>query len=179
MIGLETDVVKLIPYTVEWNRFFEKEKDILTSAIGEYVLDIQHVGSTSISGMVAKPIIDIAVAVANFEEARVCIGPIEQLGYEYRGEHGIPRRHYFVKDNPRTHHLHMNEVDSLAWQDHILFRDYLTENPDVAGEYAALKLRLAQRYKTDREAYQAGKDPFIEKVLSKARAGNAGPRAEL
>ncbi|MCJ7551153.1 MAG: GrpB family protein, partial [Anaerolineae bacterium] len=112
MIGLERGVVRLAPYTTEWQRCFEAEKERLQAVIGQYVLDIQHVGSTSIPGMIAKPIIDIGIAVTSFEEARVCIQPIQQLGYEYRGELKIPRRHYFVKGDPRTHHLHMNEIDS-------------------------------------------------------------------
>lgn len=93
MIGLKRGIVELAPYTAEWRRLFEEEKARLQAAIGQYVLDIQHVGSTAIPGMIAKPIIDIGIAVRDFEEARVCILPIEQLGYEYRGEQGIPRRH--------------------------------------------------------------------------------------
>jgi GrpB-like predicted nucleotidyltransferase (UPF0157 family) len=171
MIGLGRGVVKLTPYTAEWKRLFEQEKARLQTAIGQHVLDIQHVGSTAIPGMVAKPIIDIGIAVASFEAARVCIQPIEQLGYEYRGEHGIPRRHYFVKGNPRTtHHLHMNEIDSRDWENQVLFRDYLIQHPALAEEYAALKTELAQHYSADREAYLEGKASFIERVLGMARA---------
>jgi GrpB-like predicted nucleotidyltransferase (UPF0157 family) len=170
MIGLERGVVKLAPYTAEWKRLFEEEKARLQAAIGPYVLEIQHVGSTSIPGMMAKPILDIGVAVTSFEEARVCIQPIEQLGYEYRGEHGIPRRHFFVKGDPRTHHLHMNEIDGREWENQVLFRDYLIQHPGLAREYAALKVELAQRYPTDREAYLSGKEPFIERVLEMARS---------
>ncbi len=171
MIGLERGVVKLAPYTAEWKQLFEEEKARLQAAIGPYVLDIQHVGSTSIPGMVAKPILDIGVAVTSFEGARVCVGPIEQLGYEYRGEHGIPRRHFFAKGNPRTHHLHMNEIGGREWENQVLFRDYLIQHPGLAREYATLKEELAQRYPADREAYLSGKEPFIERVLQMARSG--------
>ena len=170
MVGLQRGIVKLAPYAAEWKRLFEEEKALLQTVIGQYVLDIQHVGSTAIPGMVAKPIIDISIAVASFEEARVCVQPIEQLGYEYRGEHGIPRRHYFAKGNPRTHHIHMNEIDSRDWENQVLFRDYLIQHPGLAEEYAALKAELAQRYPTDREAYLEGKAPFIEGVLEMARS---------
>jgi GrpB-like predicted nucleotidyltransferase (UPF0157 family) len=170
MIGLERGVVKLAPYTVEWRRCFEEEKVLLQAVIGQHVLDIQHVGSTSIPGMIAKPIIDIGVAVESFEEAKVCIQPIEQLGYEYRGERGIPRRHYFAKGDPRTHHLHMNEIDSRDWENQVLFRDHLIQHPHLAEEYAALKVDLARRYPTDRDAYLDGKAPFIERALEMARA---------
>jgi len=170
MIGLEKGFVRLVPYTAEWQRIFEDEKALLQSAIGQYVLDIQHVGSTAIPGMAAKPIIDIAIVVTSFEEAKALIQPVEQLGYEYRGEFGIPRRHYFVKGDPRTHHIHMNEIDSRDWENQVLFRDYLIQHPPSAEEYAALKVKLAQRYPTDREAYLEGKAPFIERVLRAARS---------
>ena len=168
MIGLESGLVRLVPYTVEWPRLFEEERALLMTAIGRGVLDIQHVGSTAIPGMVAKPIIDIGVAVVDFEEARALVAPVEGLGYAYRGELGIPRRHYFVKGDPRTHHIHMNEIGSQAWKDHIFFRDMLVRQPELAEEYAALKLALAQRYPSDREAYLEGKAPFIRRVLAMA-----------
>ena len=169
MIGLPRGTVKLIPYTSEWARLFEEEKARLEAAIGDEVLDIQHVGSTSIPGMIAKPILDIGIAVKDYEEARVCIRPIEQLGYEYRGEHGIPRRHFFVKGESRTHHIHMNERCSRAWENQVLFRDYLIRYPEQAQEYAALKSELAKRHPKDREAYTKGKASFIEGVLERAR----------
>jgi GrpB-like predicted nucleotidyltransferase (UPF0157 family) len=170
MLGLESGVVRLSPYQPAWQRLFEEEKARLQQAVGPYVLDIQHVGSTSIPGLVAKPILDIAIAVRNFEEATVCIEPIERLGYVYRGELGIPRRHYFRKGQPRTHHLHVNEIESVDYENQILFRDYLIHHRDMAQAYGALKLNLARRFPVDRDAYLAGKAPFIEHVLALARA---------
>ena len=119
--------------------------------------------------MLAKPILDIGIAVAAFEEAVRCIPPMEKLGYTYKGENGIPRRHYFVKGAPRTHHVHMFEIESQEWRSHLLFRDYLIKNPATAGEYARLKQELAKQFATEGEAYQAGKDGFIKAVLHKAR----------
>jgi GrpB-like predicted nucleotidyltransferase (UPF0157 family) len=174
MIGLGRGIVRLAPYTAEWRRLFEAEKARLEAAIGQYVLDIQHVGSTSIPGLAAKPIIDIAVAVESFEEASVCIAPMEGLGYEYRGENGIPRRHYFIKGDPRTHHVHMNEIHSRDWGNLVLFRDHLIRHPALVGEYAALKTELARRFPTDRQAYLDGKASFIERVLHLARSGAQG-----
>ena len=170
MIGLERGVVKLVSYTPEWKRLFEEEKARLQKAVGEHVLDIQPLGSTAIPGMIAKPIIDIGIAVEDFEEAAVCIKPIERLGYVYRGEHGIPRRHYFVKEDPRTHHIHMVEINSREWHKMVLFRDYLIRHPESAQEYAALKAGLAEQFKIDREAYTDGKAPFIERVLRLTRS---------
>ena len=97
MLGLARGTVALEPYDDRWPTLFRTEEAELQIAIGAYVLDIQHVGSTSILGIPAKPIIDIAVAVNNFEAAAVCIAPLAALGYLYRGEAGIPRRHYFPK----------------------------------------------------------------------------------
>ena len=170
MLGLESGVVRLIPYTNEWARLFQEEKSHLLAAVVEYVLDIQHVGSTSMPGMIAKPIIDIAIAVKNFEEAKVCIKPIERLGYEYKGEFGIPRRHYFTKGNPRTHHIHMNEISSRDWSDQITFRNYLLQHQEIAKEYVELKLALAQRYPTDRQSYTDSKASFVKRVLQLAKS---------
>jgi len=171
MIGLEKGIVKLSPYTEEWKLLFAVEKASLQTALGGSILDVQHVGSTAIPGMLAKPIIDIAIAVFDFEEAKVCIQPIEAQGYEYKGEFGIPHRHYFVKGDPRIFHLHICEINSLEWRDLLLFRDYLCQHPDVANEYAELKLQLASKYPQDRAAYLDEKAPFIQRVLQIARAG--------
>ena len=171
MIGLQTGIVKLVPYTSKWRRLFDQEKARLQAAVGDYVLDTQHVGSTSIPAMAAKPIIDIGIAVQNFEKATICIKPIEKLGYKYKGEYGIPRRHYFVKGNPRTHHIHMVEVNSRDWETMLLFRDYLTQHSELAEEYVELKLKLAQQFPTNRQAYQDAKSQFIERVLQLAASG--------
>lgn len=113
VLGLERGVVRLVPYDPCWSLLFEEEKQRIQAVIGSWILDIQHVGSTFIPGCPAKPILDIAIAVANFEQAFICIPPLEQLGYSYQGEYGIPRRHYFVRRNPHsTHHIHMLEDHS-------------------------------------------------------------------
>ncbi|HSB66638.1 MAG TPA: GrpB family protein [Anaerolineales bacterium] len=169
MLGLEKGQVRLVPYAPEWKLYFEREKAALQEALGSRVLDIQHVGSTSIPGMIAKPIVDIAIAVVDFEEARECVPLVEELGYEYKGEFGIPRRHYFVKGDPRLFHLHMSEMIGLEWQNTLLFRDYLRHHPAVAEEYALLKQQLAEKYPQDREAYLNGKTDFIEHVLNQCR----------
>jgi GrpB-like predicted nucleotidyltransferase (UPF0157 family)/protein associated with RNAse G/E len=170
MLGLAPNLVALTPYTPVWAQMFQSEAERLYAALGAAILDIQHVGSTAIPGIPAKPIIDIGIAVANFEEAAGCIEPLVRLGYTYRGEMGIPRRHYFVKREGEisTFHLHMNEVTSADWRQQIALRDYLRQHPAVAQEYADLKLRLAEQFPTDRVAYTEGKSGFISQVLVKA-----------
>jgi GrpB-like predicted nucleotidyltransferase (UPF0157 family) len=169
MIGLEEGTVRLSPYDPEWVKLFNAEKTRLSGVIGVYVLDIQHVGSTAIPGMLAKPIIDIGVAVEDFEQARVCIPPLEALGYIFRGEYGIPRRHYFINGEPHKYHVHINEINGQNWENHVLFRDTLIAHPELARDYATLKTALAARFPTDREAYLEGKAPFIQQVLEAAR----------
>jgi GrpB-like predicted nucleotidyltransferase (UPF0157 family) len=162
--------IVLHDHTPEWEQLFDAERARLLGVLAEYVLDIQHIGSTAVPRLSAKPIIDIGVAVANFEEAFRCVPLLEGLGYIYRGEFGIPRRHYFVMGEPRTYQLHMNEIGSADWQNTIAFRDYLREHPDIAGDYAALKKQLAEKFPTDIHAYTDGKSDFIQHVLQSARS---------
>lgn len=157
------------PYYAEWQQLFEEEKARLQLAIGKHVLDIQHVGSTSIPNMPAKPIIDIGIAVDDYDAASVCVEPIQQMGYLYKGENGVPRRHYFRKGEPCTNHLHINEIDSEGWENQILFRDYLIQHPEKAADYALLKTTLAKKYPQDRKSYLDGKELFIQDVLHFAR----------
>ena len=171
-IGLARGVVQLAPYDERWAALYEEERARLLAAVGDHILDIQHIGSTAIPGCAAKPILDIAIAVANYEAAFVCVAPIVRLGYEYVGENGIPRRHYFVKRNPvaeTTHHVHINELGSPAWENPILFRDYLRAHPDAVAEYTALKRLLAERHPADRAAYTDAKGEFVAKILLLAR----------
>lgn len=165
-IGLPANTVAVKPYSALWSEAFEDEKEILLRAIGPYILDVQHIGSTSVPGLSAKPIIDIGIAVHDFDEAFRCVAPLERIGYTYRGELGIPRRHYFRKGEIRTHHLHMNEIESKDWRQTIAFRDYLLANPETAQEYAALKIELAKKYPNDILSYNDGKDEFINRILT-------------
>jgi len=165
MLGLQTGKLKFVPYNPEYSKLFKQEKKLLKNAVGNYILDIQHIGSTSIPGIIAKPILDIAIAVNNFEVAKVCIKPIEHLGYIYMGEYGLARRHFFIRGiHCRTHNIHMWEINSHDWKRHLFFRDYLIKNPEVAKQYVDLKLKLLEQYQHDRDRYQDGKSSFIESI---------------
>jgi GrpB-like predicted nucleotidyltransferase (UPF0157 family) len=168
MLGLQKGIVKLAPHTELWHQLFAEEEARLREAIGEHVVAIEHVGSTAICGLPAKPIIDIAAAVREAVDAQACVRLLENIGYEYRGESGIAGRYYFVKGEPRTHHLHMVESGSDLWRDHLLFRDYLRRHQEVAEEYERLKRDLAIKYESDRGAYTEGKSRFIGEVLKRA-----------
>jgi len=161
--------VRVIEYDPRWPRLYEEEKGRIRDALGNAALDIQHIGSTAVPGMGAKPIIDIMVSVPELAAAERCVQALESLGYEFRGEAGIPGRLFFGKGTPRTHHLHMVEQESDFWKSHILFRDLLRGHPDEARRYHKLKRQLAARFGADREAYTEGKASFVESVLAKAR----------
>lgn len=173
IVGLQDGRVRLVPHSPEWARLFDAEKQrllvTLAPYLGSVVLDIQHVGSTSIPGIPAKPIIDIGVAVTDHDIARVTIEPLQQLGYVYLGEHEVPGRHFFylgeADTTGRTHHLHMLEQTNPQWRQQIGFRDYLTAHPATAAAYGALKTDLAAQYAEDRPAYLEGKADFIVQVL--------------
>ncbi len=168
MLGLPKGTVKLEPHSERWRQLFAEEAAQIREAIGEIITSIEHIGSTSINGIAAKPIIDIAVGAGKIADGESCVRPLENIGYEYRGEHGIAGRFYFVKGEPRTHHLHLVEIGSDFWRSHLLFRDYLRENQAVAEDYENLKKELAKRYAENREAYTNGKAAFIENVLKTA-----------
>ena len=175
MIGLTRNKVEIVSYSATWPDIFKLERDKLMVILGVgNVLDIQHVGSTSIPHMEAKPIIDIAIAVENFEEAKKLVEPMVENGYTYRGENGIPRRHFFIKysDEKSLFHVHMNEVTSKDWIGQIYFRDYLRTHENKCKEYIQLKNDLAKEFPLDREAYTKGKNDFIQSILSTKTSSN-------
>jgi GrpB-like predicted nucleotidyltransferase (UPF0157 family) len=169
MLGLEKGSVELLPHNEKWHELFAEEKARLENSIGAFIVGIEHIGSTSVCGIAAKPILDIALAINKKASGEKCVAPLENIGYQYRGENGIAGRFYFVKGAPRTHHLHMLLADSAPLRDHLLFRDHLRRNPASAEEYDRLKKELASKYPHDRDAYLDGKSTFVEKILEIAR----------
>ncbi len=161
-------------YNPEWPALYTAEERRILRAIGHVVVAVEHVGSTSVPGLGAKPIIDIMVGVRQLADAEVCIALLERIGYEYVPEYEalLPERRYFRKGTPvRTHHLHMVEQTSGFWARHILFRDHLRAHPEMARQYQDLKKELAAT--VERSAYTDAKTPFIESVLAQARATKA------
>lgn len=166
MLGLEKGAVKIVGHSPSWARLFAVEKQILESIIGEFVLQIEHIGSTAVKNLDAKPIIDIAVAVEKISDAQKCVAPLKNAGYTYKGENGIAGRHYLSKgEQRRTHHLHIVEQSSGLWREHLKFRDSLRAGKEIARKYAKLKRDLATRFPFDRESYTNGKAAFIQQVL--------------
>ncbi len=165
-----TRSVIIVGYDPQWPAMYEEEKAHIMAAIGGNIVAIEHVGSTSVPGLAAKPIIDIMVGVRRLDDALLCIEPLQPLGYEYRPQDQLvmPERRYFRKNSNgvRTHHLHMVEPTSNFWRDHILFRDYLRAHPASAAEYARVKRALAAGHPQDTLAYTEAKTPFITSLLA-------------
>lgn len=167
--------VIIVEYNPRWPALYQEEKERILGLIGHRVVTIEHVGSTAVPGLGAKPIIDITIAVHHLTDAEECIEPLTSIGYEYHaeGEAGFPERRFLDKkpSGASTHHLHMVELTSDFWERHLLFRDFLRAHPEVAGQYYRLKQELAARYGEDRDGYTEAKTLFIEPVIARARVG--------
>lgn len=159
--------VILEEYDPSWASKFTEEKEYLMTVAGKWLYgSIEHVGSTSIPGMVAKPVIDVMFGVKSLDESRPAIDVLAQNGYEY-WPYKEEVMHWFCKpsDAFRTHHLHLIPYESPLWKERIKFRSLLRSDERLAHEYANLKHDLASKYREDREAYTDKKWPFIQKVL--------------
>ena len=169
MIGLERGTVRVVPSDDEWPAAFAQERHCLCQHIGHLVLDIQHVGSTAVPGLAAKPIIDIAAAVASLTDVPRCRPLLIALGYLDRGDRGRKGGYVFVKERApevRTHHLHMITIDDPQWASYLLFRDRLRADAALRAEYASLKRKLQEPFAYDRGGYTGAKDTFIRRVLA-------------
>lgn len=169
--------VEIVDYDPRWPAMFEEEKARILGACGEWLAAVEHIGSTSVPGLPAKPIIDVMPGLRRLEDGVHCIEPMQKLGYQYLGEYGIPERLYFNKGIPRTHHVHMFEVGHHQWDRHLLFRDYLRNNPEVLAAYAELKRELAERYRDDRDAYTDAKTEFVRNIERRAESELSSPGA--
>ena len=165
-LGLESGTVRVVPYDARWPALYRDEETRLRRALGKLPLTLEHVGSTSVPGLAAKPIIDILAGRDAQVQPLTFVAPIESVGYEHRGENGLPGREFFRRGTPRSYHIHLVTIDSALWRHHIAFRDRMRADPDLAAEYAALKIALARRFPLDRQAYMDGKDSFIRSVIA-------------
>lgn len=179
MIGLKKGTVKLMPHQSEWNENAENTVRLLRQLLGDTAVDIQHVGSTSIYSIHAKPIIDIAVALNDVND----ILPFTEVLKEHNilfHEQDIADQRYFVTehDDIRTHHIHIVKWNGTAWNNYINFRDYLNAYPEKAMMYDELKQSLAVQFPYDRRSYTAGKQELIGQLLSEAAAWRRGSMNE-
>ncbi|MCU0607097.1 MAG: GrpB family protein [Candidatus Edwardsbacteria bacterium] len=171
MVQIDEAIV-IVPHDPFWSMRYDREKILIIGAIGEHVARIEHIGSTAVPGLGAKPIIDITAILHAWNGLETCIAALGRIGYEHRGEAGIPGRQFFRKFDPdtgrRTCHLHLVAEGNPFFIEHVLFRDYLRAHPAVADAYYSLKQTLAERYGDDRDSYTSAKAPFISAVLENA-----------
>ena len=167
----------IVGYDTRWPRFYDEEKTNILRVIRPMVTAIEHIGSTAVPGLAARPIIDILVGTRQLDDATWCIQPLKTLGYEYVPEHEKLNqvRRYFRKGNApgtergATNYLHITVFEGDYWNDIILFRDYLRKHPEVAQEYTELKKTLAIRAGSDQESYMNAKADFVQDIIDKAK----------
>ncbi|MCL0103726.1 GrpB family protein [Dehalococcoidia bacterium] len=168
IIGLKRGTVEVVPYRSEWKQFFNEEKNIILNEIRDFVVDIQHVGSTAVPGLKAKPIIDIAIAINSRSVIPEISRRLETIRYIDRGDGGKDGGYLFIKElapEVRTIHLHVMEISDPQWKNYLDFRNILQTDKSLRARYANLKDELKKQYSDDRKSYTSGKNVFIENVL--------------
>ncbi|MFC4453797.1 GrpB family protein [Deinococcus sonorensis] len=166
-----------MPYDPSWPAAFQLLRRRIWPAVQRTALSVEHVGSTAVKGLPAKPIIDLTVVVPFRSDVPDIIDRLSVVGYRHLGDQGIEGREAFdsLHDGPR-HHLYLSPQGSLALHNHLIIRTALRRNPALARRYAELKLHLAQRFSHDLDAYTAGKTEFLLEVLSLAGLDTHRPR---
>lgn len=169
-LGLESGFVHVVEYDARWPALFAAEQQGIGHQSGTLPIRLEHVGGTSIPGMCAKPVLDIAAGRPRATSIQDCIAVLTRAGYEHCGERGVPGRHFFRRGQPRAYHLHLVEEGGPLWRDYLGFRDYLRAHGEAARQFAELKRILAMRFSRDREAYTSAKSPHVQEILRLARS---------
>jgi GrpB-like predicted nucleotidyltransferase (UPF0157 family) len=161
--------VEVCPHNEEWSNMFHQEMNILQGVYGHQIVTIHHIGSTSIKGLKAKPIIDIMPVVKDIKEADKFDDQMRAIGYEPRGENGIPGRRYFQKGgDSRTHHVHLYQQGDIQINRHLAFRDYLRIHSEQKKKYGDLKEMLSKQFPYDIASYIKGKEQMVSAIEKKA-----------
>jgi GrpB-like predicted nucleotidyltransferase (UPF0157 family) len=164
-----TRSIEVVPYNPNWPIYFEEEAKLIKAALGSNCIAIHHIGSTSVPSLSAKPIIDMIPVVKSIRDVDTKNAEMLALGYEAKGENGIPFRRLFGKGIAlRTHHVHIFEQNSLEIERHLKFRDWMRNHISDREAYAQLKINLAQQFPNDIMSYCLGKDEFIASIDAKA-----------
>ncbi|WP_299072415.1 GrpB family protein [uncultured Paraglaciecola sp.] len=157
-------VVEVVDYDPNWKNTFETERILLAKAIGINAVKIEHIGSTSVVGLTAKPVIDILIEVVDLKELDNAAENIEALGYTIKGENGISGRRYFQKGgNQRSHHVHAFQANDFHLHRHRAFKEYLIAHSAIALEYGSLKKEAVPKSENDINIYMSLKNSFIQK----------------
>jgi GrpB-like predicted nucleotidyltransferase (UPF0157 family) len=175
-------MITIVPYDPRWPALFAAEAARIADALGDRAVRIEHVGSTAVPGLAAKPVIDIQIATGSLAELSPFTVALGGLAYRHVSLGAIDAVYPFLQRPaawPATHHVHLCEAGSAHKRRHVAFRDYLRMHPEVAAEYAALKRSLAAMHRGDtlesRERYSLAKTGFVGAVLAQALAGGPGP----
>ena len=171
---MPTSSYRIVDYDPRWPQLFQQEKSSIVAVLGIHSNRVEHIGSTAVPGLGAKPIIDLMVGIprsTKLDGIQQFLQPLESIGYEHRGE-TVPGTLYVRKAEPRRYNLHITRYGGGFWVEHLLFRDYLRSDKDLAHRYEDLKRQLIARLapEPDRAAYNDGKTTFINSVLEQARA---------
>lgn len=164
---MRTTKVIVLPYDKKWKSDFEAIRKEIIAAIGDLIIGIEHVGSTSVEGLSAKPYIDIDVVIKDYSVFNTIVSKLEAIGYIYEGNLGIEGREafkYFNKPHLQTHHLYVCPQQSKELHRHLTFRDFLRSNPEAVKKYGAVKEKAAQLFPDDIEKYIEYKSPCIEEL---------------
>ena len=168
-------IIEVVPYQSNWPSDFTKEADAIQSILKNEIIGIYHIGSTSIVGLSAKPVIDILIEVKKIDAIDQYNPQMESLQYIAKGEFGMEGRRFFIKGLiHRTHHVHIFETGHPDIARHLNFRDYMLSHPDEAKAYESLKLELAQQFRYDNDGYCDGKDDFIKEIDRRATLWKLG-----
>ena len=172
--------VEILPYDPQWIARFRREADLLRSILGEQIVAIHHIGSTSVPNLQAKPIIDVLLEVRDIEELDHYNQAMGEQGYDPRGEFGLPRRRYFPRsaDGRRISHVHSWQTGDTEIRRHLDFRDYLISHPQTREAYGRLKAELAFKFDGDRDNYVEGKHAFCQETERRAVAWGSAVRAQ-
>jgi GrpB-like predicted nucleotidyltransferase (UPF0157 family) len=160
--------VQIEEHNPEWFKQYESEKKRLCELLGEVILGIEHIGSTSIPGMWAKPIVDILIGVDSLPLEEFYINKLIEIGYEYLGEAGVSGRLYFRKRAPHKYNVHVTKIGSDIWNNNIVLRDYLCDNRDEALKYSAIKLKIISEGTNSLLEYSKKKSEYINEIIKKA-----------
>jgi GrpB-like predicted nucleotidyltransferase (UPF0157 family) len=161
-----------VDYDPAWPAVFEALAAPVRDAVDDLGADVEHVGSTAVPGLAAKPVIDIDVVVRSPDDVPAAIERLGALGYVHEGDGGVAAREVFLwPPGSVRHHLYVVVAGSAPHVDHIRFRDHLRAHPEAAAEYAALKRELAREHRTDRDAYTDAKAGFVAAALTRAAPG--------
>ena len=166
-LGLESGQVRVVAYDPRWPPLYRAEADRLLAAVAPLPLALEHIGSTAVPGLGAKPILDILAGYPEGGLPGEYVAALSKAGYVHRGEQGIPGREFFRRGDPRAYHVHLTRRGSSFWRDHLEFRDRLRAEASLRDAYDRLKRELAARFPTNREAYIDGKTGFVHGVLGR------------